>query len=111
MRLIVFICLAVLWFIGCACSDTGNDTAYQKTLFKLRDPESTNIKFVNQLEYTETVNTYTFKNFYNGGGVGLGDFDNDSLLDIFLTGNLVSNKLYLNKGNFTFEDITESSHV
>jgi hypothetical protein len=107
MRLIVT-CLSGLGFLLFSCSDKQN-TSQPETLFKLLSPEQTNIRFVNRLDYTETVNTYTFKNFYNGGGVGLADFDNDSLLDIFLTGNLVSNKLYRNTGGMRFEDISESS--
>ena len=79
------------------------------TLFELLPNSKTNINFKNNLEYTEELNPYTYRNFYNGGGVGIGDFNNDSLQDIFFTGNLVSNKLYLNKGNFNFEDITEKS--
>lgn len=108
MRLTVLINLLGLWVLigGCSASE---DPARDETQFKLLDPRRTKVEFVNALEYTETVNTYTFKNFYNGGGVGLGDFNNDSLPDIFFTGNLVSNKLYLNKGNLTFEEITEKA--
>lgn len=79
------------------------------TLFQLLPPDRTGIKFVNQLDYTEELNTYTFKNFYNGGGVGLGDFNNDGLLDIFFSGNRVSNRLYLNQGELKFADITQSA--
>lgn len=69
------------------------------------------IDFSNDLHYTEAINPYTFRNFYNGGGVGLGDINNDGLLDIYFTGNMVSNKLYLNKGNWQFEDITAKAGV
>lgn len=81
------------------------------TRFTLLDPGKTNISFINQLPYTEEYNTYTYRNFYNGGGVALGDINNDGLLDIYFTGNLVDNKLYLNKGNWNFEDITETAGV
>lgn len=93
-----------------ACG-TAERPADRNTLFRLLSSKESGIDFINQLNYTESVNTYTFKNFYNGGGVGLADFNNDSLLDVFLTGNLVSNKLYLNKGDLTFEDITEKAEL
>ena len=72
-------------------------------------PEHTGITFANTLTPAETLNTYVFRNFYNGGGVAIGDMNNDGLADIFLTGNLVSNRLYLNRGNFKFEDVTDQA--
>ena len=69
------------------------------------------ITFSNDLTYTEDFNPYTYKSYFNGGGVALGDVNNDGLLDIYFTGNLVDNKLYLNKGNWQFEDITLSAGV
>jgi enediyne biosynthesis protein E4 len=91
----------------------GNELISRKpaTLFVLRDANETGVTFTNQLEYTEQLNPYVFRNFYNGGGVGIGDINNDGLTDIFFAGNLVSNKLYLNKGNFQFEDITVKARV
>ncbi|MGN7514545.1 MAG: VCBS repeat-containing protein [Allomuricauda sp.] len=77
------------------------------TLFSLLSAEETGIDFRNDLEYTEEFNTYTYRNFYNGGGVAIGDLDKDGLPDIFFTGNMVGNRLYLNKGNLTFDDITD----
>jgi enediyne biosynthesis protein E4 len=100
-----FIFLIVL-FSNCT-KPSGNGQT--DTLFCLLDPRATGIEFVNELEYTEELNTYTSRNFYNGGGVGLGDFNNDGLLDVFLCGNLVSNELYLNKGALKFENITASA--
>ena len=99
------ICLAGLT----ACVNGKKDGP--PTLFKLRSAAETGIDFVNQLDYTEELNTYTYKNFYSGGGVGLGDFNNDGLIDIFFSGNLVPNKLYVNKGNWKFVDVSASSGV
>src|SRR5678810_212569 len=81
----------------------------QQTLFTLE--ENTGINFVNKVENTEDFNIFTYRNFYNGGGVAIGDINNDSLPDVFLTANLGESKLYLNKGNFKFEDITPRSGI
>ncbi|MBN8575756.1 MAG: VCBS repeat-containing protein [Cytophagales bacterium] len=95
-----FICAV---FSKCAADQKG------KTLFLRKNSLSTMINFRNELIYSEDVNAYTFKNFYNGGGVGLGDFNSDGLLDIFLAGNQVSNRLYINQGNFKFKDFTDEA--
>ncbi len=81
------------------------------TLFQKMDPDQTNIHFSNDLSYDAKFNIYTYRNFYNGGGVAIGDINNDSLPDIFFTANMKPNKLYLNKGNFQFEDITEKAGI
>ena len=73
--------------------------------------EDTGIKFENNLSFSEALNPYTYRNFYNGGGVSIGDINNDGLDDIYLTGNMVENKLYINKGDFNFEDITLNAGV
>lgn len=78
-------------------------------LFELMRPEQTGITFANMLTPAETLNTYVFRNFYNGGGVAIGDVNHDGLADVFLTGNQVSNRLYINLGNFHFEDVTEEA--
>lgn len=92
-------------FFSCAKNET-NETS----LFALKD-QSIGISFENNLTYTEDFNPYVYRNFYNGGGVAIGDINNDGLEDIYFTGNLVANKLYLNKGNWQFEDITEKANV
>lgn len=78
-------------------------------MFELK--EKTGIDFVNVLEETKEENVFRYRNFYNGGGVGTGDLNNDGLPEIFFTANQSSNKLYLNKGNFQFEDITEKAGI
>jgi hypothetical protein len=80
-----------------------------KSLFEAISPDQSGIHFNNQIKETDSINILTVSNVYNGGGVGIGDFNRDGLPDIYFTGNLVSNKLYLNKGDFKFEDITAAS--
>lgn len=79
--------------------------------FTRLNPARIGIDFVNDLQYDEDFNTYIFRSFYNGAGVGLGDLNNDGLLDIFFCGNQVDNKLYLNRGDFQFEDVTQTAGV
>ncbi|MBE16790.1 MAG: RNA-binding protein [Cytophagaceae bacterium] len=83
----------------------------EDTLFQLLPPDSTGIDFVNAIENQKDFNIFRYRNFYNGGGVAIGDINNDGLSDIYLTANMGENKLYLNKGNFVFEDISESAGV
>lgn len=80
-------------------------------LFTQLDEDATGINFKNTLYETESFNILNYPYFYNGGGVAIGDINNDGLQDIFFTGNMVKNRLYLNKGDFTFEDITGQSGV
>ena len=80
-----------------------------KTLFRLR--EDSGINFINKVENTNDFNIFAYRNFYNGGGVGIGDINNDSLPDVILTSNMGGNKLFLNKGNFKFDDISEKAGI
>jgi len=80
-------------------------------LFELLSPELTNITFNNSIVENEKINILTYEYFHNGGGVAIGDVNQDGLPDIYLTGNLVPNKLYLNQGNFSFRDITDEANV
>jgi hypothetical protein len=83
----------------------------EKPLFTLLPPSQTGVTFENNVTYTEEFNCYTYRAFYNGGGVGLSDINNDGLTDMFFCGNMTPSRLYLNKGNFQFEDITEKSGI
>ncbi|MEP7144344.1 MAG: VCBS repeat-containing protein, partial [Ferruginibacter sp.] len=81
-------------------------------LFSLMEPGKTGIHFQNSLPVNDTTfNILDYIYYFNGGGVATGDINNDGLIDIFFTSNLGGNKLYLNKGNFIFEDITEKAGV
>lgn len=81
------------------------------TLFKLLPADQTGITFNNNVNESDSFNILNQANIYNGGGVGVGDFNKDGLMDIYFAGNMVSNKLYLNKGNLKFDDITEAAGV
>jgi len=83
----------------------------QEFLFDSLNSSSTNIDFNNQIIENEFYNILTFEYFYNGGGVGVGDFNNDGLSDIFFSGNIVSNKLYLNQGDLSFTDISSEAGI
>jgi hypothetical protein len=83
----------------------------KKALFRLIPSKESGIAFNNQITENDTLNPIDVTNIYNGGGVGVGDFNNDGLQDIYFTGNVVSNKLYLNKGGFKFQDITKEAGV
>src|SRR5688572_26214244 len=94
---ILFISLPVLWLVAC------NN---KHGLFEQISSSHSGIHFNNEIKENDSINPLDIVNIYNGGGVGIGDFNNDGLPDIYFTGNMVSNKLYLNKGDFEFEDIT-----
>ena len=96
-----------LSLLFCSCRNNSE----QKGLFQKMTPEQTNIHFSNKLSYDKNFNIYTYRNFYNGGGVAIGDVNNDSLPDLFFTANMESSKLFLNKGNFQFEDVTEKAGI
>ena len=81
----------------------------QTKLFQLLPASQTGINFINQIDENESLNVLAYEYFYNGGGVAVGDVNNDGLPDLFFTANLKPNKLYLNLGGLTFKDITAES--
>jgi enediyne biosynthesis protein E4 len=94
--------LIVLTFFFISCKNKS-----KKTLFTLE--ENTGIRFENNVTDQRLDNSFLFRNFYNGGGVAIGDLNNDGLADVFLTSNMGENKLFINKGNFKFEDVTDKA--
>jgi enediyne biosynthesis protein E4 len=107
MRITSIAFLLLIICISCKQEKLNSD----EKIFILITPEHSGVDFANMLSYNQHLNAYTYRNFYNGAGVALGDINNDGLLDIYFAGNQVGNKLYLNKGNFQFEDITEKAGV
>src|SRR5437773_10757462 len=81
------------------------------SLFKQLTPGHTGVSFANTITTNDRLNAQTDPYVYNGGGVAIGDIDNDGLPDIFFAGNMVSSRLYLNKGNMRFQDVTQPAGV
>jgi len=94
-----FVLIICYVFITSGCTNN-------QTLFRLIPSEESGIEFENTLHSTDSLNVLNYEYFYNGSSVSVGDFNNDGLSDLFFSGNAVSNKLYLNKGNLKFEDVS-----
>lgn len=95
-----------------SCQNTKEDQASPtQSLLEKLSPEETGLTFINEILEDEQVNLITFSYVYNGAGIGIGDFNNDGLPDIYMAGNSKSGRLYINKGNWKFEDVTEQAGV
>ena len=101
--LLLISCLALLIS---ACSESNRDTLFQKI-----DSEKAGIAFENNLIFEEDFNIYTYRNFYDGGGVAVGDLSGNGLPDIYFVNNMGGNHLYFNRGDFQFEDVTNQAGV
>ncbi|HXS57728.1 MAG TPA: FG-GAP-like repeat-containing protein [Hanamia sp.] len=95
------------FLLFCLMAAASCSKKQEKPLFELM--QNTGIDFDNKIVDGRLENSFLFRNFYNGGGVAIGDINNDGLADVFLTSNMGENKLYLNKGNFKFEDISQKA--
>jgi len=103
----IIIPFIILTFLSCS----NKDKKSKDYLFKKLDTKTTNVTFQNTLKPTNKLNILDYLYYYNGGGVAVGDINNDELVDVFFTSNQGKNILYLNKGNFVFEDITDKAGV
>lgn len=104
VKSIIFSAIVIIGSVVSSCKD-------HHTMFQLVSSDRSGIHFNNHIVENDSINPIDVTNVYNGGGVGIGDFNNDGLEDVYFTGNLVPNKLYLNKGKFKFEDITKQAEV
>ncbi len=105
MKYRFIILLFTFIFISC------NSTPSKNLLFQEVAPSKTGVSFVNKLTDTPQLNILTYLYYYNGAGVAAADFNNDGLIDLYFIGNQVSNKFYLNKGNFKFKDVTKQAKL
>ncbi len=100
------IALVLVIALVAGCNKKGEE---QDKLFTLLEPSHTNIHFSNDLTETAQINIADYLYFYDGGGVAVGDINNDGLKDLYFASNQSEDKLYLNKGDFVFEDISEKA--
>lgn len=103
-RIVCFLAIAGLFLTGCSKQKSA-------TLFVEEPAGSTGISFINAVTENADNNVLNYPYYFNGGGVAVGDINNDGLPDVYFSGNMVPNRLYLNKGNFQFEDITDKAGV
>lgn len=94
-----------------SCGLDASDKAKDQKNFTQMGAKQTGVDFQNTLEENDSINYFSYSYLYMGGGLSAGDINNDGLTDLFFTGNMVPNKLYLNKGNLEFEDITEKAGI
>jgi enediyne biosynthesis protein E4 len=104
-------CLKISAVIFFSISLSGCSDAKKNALFERMDNAKIGVTFENKVINREDFNIFNYRNFYNGGGVAVGDINNDGLPDIYFTANMGQNKLYLNKGNWQFDDITQKAGV
>ncbi|TAD84397.1 MAG: RNA-binding protein [Bacteroidetes bacterium] len=98
--------------VFCICMAIGLAAAGQPPkLFKLVPPAESGIRFTNEVKENDALHIFKYEYLYNGHGIGVGDFNMDGLEDVFISGNTVPNKLYLNTGDFSFKDVTEKAGV
>ena len=101
------IVLIAFAFFTIGCSKSAKTTSSVAIKFENVPVEHSNIQFENTLIHKDDLNIIEYLYYYNGGGVAVGDINNDGLEDIYLTANQTSDKLYLNVGDLMFKDITE----
>ncbi|WP_405292466.1 VCBS repeat-containing protein [Algibacter sp. Ld11] len=111
MSKITHILFCALVFVLFSCEKENNTAVKSSTSFSSLSNLDTGIDFSNTIIENDTLNYFEFPYMYMGGGVAIGDINNDGLSDVYFTGNMSDNKLYLNKGNMKFEDITKSAKV
>ena len=115
VRVSFFVIFFISLMLTLSCQETGGEFSLKRPgvdkLFRLVETKTSGITFQNALPESSHMNRFVYEYFYNGGGVAIGDVNNDGLDDIYFTSNLKDNKLYLNKGRLQFEDITAEAQV
>ncbi|MDY8134746.1 VCBS repeat-containing protein [Aquimarina sp. 2201CG5-10] len=112
MNKLIYSCFIFLILIS--CNEKNKEVVIienKETLFTKVSKDITKVDFINKVSNEKEFNIFKYRNFYNGGGVAIGDINNDGLPDVYLTANREKNRLYLNKGDFQFEDLSAISNT
>ncbi len=111
MKQLFILFIITILFTSCNKNTKGVNDLDNRKIFNLLSPKDTGITFSNNLTETDSLNYLNYAYIYMGGGIAAGDINNDGLTDLFFTGNMVPNRLYINKGHLKFEDISEKAGV
>src|SRR4051812_25903986 len=103
--------LRISILLVCFCAASLFAQTKKTTLFSLMGEKETGISFLNSIKEDDSLNVMRYEYLYNGAGVGVADFNGDGLIDIFFSGNTTKNKLFLNKGNLSFTDVTAAANA
>jgi len=106
VKVCIFIACSLALFCSCKMKEQN-----KPILFEALNEERTGLHFINKLKPSQEFNMFTYMYFYNGAGVGAGDFNNDGLVDLFFASNQGDNKLFINKGKLSFEDVTAETKI
>lgn len=113
MKISKILQISLLYFMISCKNENDSDTisSNEKPIFSLLTNEESGFYFMNEMKENESINILNYEYLYNGGGVAIGDINNDGLEDVFMTGNLFGGRLFLNKGNMKFEQISDKANV
>jgi len=111
LKKLTFVFTGLIFFMGFISCNSDSKKQNPELLFQLQPSSQTGIDFINKVVDSKELNVFKYRNFYNGGGVAIGDVNNDGKPDIFFTSNQGKNRLYINKGNWKFEDVTAKANI